>query len=525
MLVPNIGVHHSGPLSYPIFWEFLGATVISITYGVVAFISLSPARIFAWNLHLFVRAGGKLLSGATEDDRWSFAEDVLDPENMERLLFYARAWERAENHAIHVEFERLRAEGKELQIHGRPPISAFYLFSHRRELERASYAATFLQMISDHEFCSVAVRRHPWPLATMLKEISHRRSHAEAANQFIQQIAAQAIIQDGSLMAKEIRVGGFSSASLLSESLFDDLFILGSYNVLYGLQFDMPDNPTEGFLERLNSASKMILKTAIRHHEFWPQGYMHQVEGVYERLSRMVSFSRAKGQQIDAAFRLQIGIKDLSHIMQLALDKLEWQTQKGLFVNDPDPTRSRSDLVEIIASIVFVSFESIATDFKGVEDTAWIHVISTFMDIYPSHPEGPDGMTPLQQKLALKFLEKVRDNMNGWYPAITRVLLAVVGPYERPGVEKKNSAIELFRAAFYRELRKLPKLHAEKPEKVANFLPNNVTYDREKNTLTHTYAGGDVAVTKLSELDVAEIDLCDENSWRKPAPVQVGVRA
>ena len=322
-------------------------------------------------------------------------------------------------------------------------------------------------------------------------------------------------------MAKEIRLGGFSKASLLSESLFADLFILRSYNVFYGLQLDMPDNPTEGILERFNSASKMMLKTAIRHKDFWPQGYMHQVQAVYERLSRMVLYSRAKDQQIDAVFGLHMGIKDLIQTMQLALEDLDWETQRLLFISNPSNTSNRADLVAIIVSIVFSNLESISNGFKGVEDTAWFHAVSTFMDIYPIHSEEPAGMTPLQQQLALKFLDKVRDNMNGWYPAITRVLLAVIGPFERPGLENNNSAIGLFKAAFYRELQKLPKLHAEKPDKVAHFLPNNVTYDSKENTLTHTYAGGGIAVTKLSELEIAEIDLCSESVRRKPPSVEI----
>ena len=503
-----------GPLGYPIFWEALGGFVIIATYSLVAFISFTPARIYSWNLIQFVWAGGGLLSGATDDDRASFAEDILRPKNIERLISYARAWDRAEHHGIYVEFERLRSIGAEARITGRPPISAFYRFAHRRELEKATFAATFLQMISDHELCAVAVRRHPWPVAYVLRHISDRELYADAAKLFIQEIAAQSIIQDGSLLAKEIRVGGFSNVSLLSASLFEDLFILRTYNPMFGLQFDVPDNPSQRFCERLNSASKMMLQTAIKHHEFWPQGYMHQVDSVYEKLSRENAFSRFKGKQIDAAVRVHIGIRELSHTLIVALEKLDWRTQQGLFVVDPDPAHYRSDLVEVVVSIVFDSLEGIANGFKGFEDEAWSHAITIFTEIYPFHSTEPAGMNPLQQQLALKLLDKVKQNMQGWYPAITRVLLAVVGPH-KTSPQVAGTAFALLRDAFYKEVQKLPELHSLKPDKLVDFLPQNVVYNPDENSLAHTYRGGEIVITKLSELKLPEIDLCKEDVWRK----------
>jgi hypothetical protein len=514
MVVPNIGVSHSGMLGYPISWELLGGFLISVTYGLVAFISLTPARIYSWNLLSFVRAGGALLSGATEDDRSSFAEDILNKSNMESLIYHSYGLDRAERHGAVVEMERLRSIGAPQIIRGRAPVSAFYLFTHRRALEKATFAATFLRIISDHELCSVMIRRHPWRVAAMLQRISRQQIHAEAAHRFIQQIATQSIIQEGSLITKEI-IGGFSQVAILSQSLFQDYFVLRNYNPLSGLQFEMSDSVTNGFCDRLNSASKMMLETAIEHKDFWPQGYMHHAESVYERVCRRI-LHRTNGREIDTAISLQFGITALIRTLNEALESLDWRIASGLFVRDADPRKHRGDLVDIVASIIFVSFEEISNGFKGFDDEAWTHAISIFTEIYPFYESEPEGMNPLQQQLALKLLGKVKQNMDGWYPAITRVLLAVVGPYKKQG-QKDGSALVLLTDAFYKELQKLPKLHANKPEKVPHFLPENITYDPDQNTLTHTFRFGESVVTKLSELNLPEVDLCKEQAWRKPA--------
>ncbi|HVA15546.1 MAG TPA: hypothetical protein VNF99_20020, partial [Stellaceae bacterium] len=135
-LLPNLPVAHDNLFEYPIFWELIGGALIGATYAVAAFIALGPARIYNFNLPAFVRAGAALLSSADDNDRVSFAEDLLrSPHNLARLINYAKAWEEADAHASALKFDELRQAGKPLSFQGRAPISAFYLFAHRRKLE------------------------------------------------------------------------------------------------------------------------------------------------------------------------------------------------------------------------------------------------------------------------------------------------------------------------------------------------------------------------------------------------------
>ena len=114
-------------------------------YAAVAVVSLKPARLHSFNLMPFVRAASSVLSAASDDDRVSLADDLLrDNRNLERLIRYALAFREAGMHGAMVEFDRLRAAGEPARITGRPPISAFYLFAHRRQLGKASAAGTSL---------------------------------------------------------------------------------------------------------------------------------------------------------------------------------------------------------------------------------------------------------------------------------------------------------------------------------------------------------------------------------------------
>jgi hypothetical protein len=516
MVLPNLPISHKGILEYPIVWELMGGLLITVAYGIAAFISVRPARINPFNLLPFVRAALALLSAAIDDDRASFAEDVLRGGNIERLIGYASAWRSAEMHGAHVEFERLRAISAPLQITGPPPISAFYLFAHRRELEAGSHAGTLLRIMSDPGFCSTLVRKCSFLTASTLDAISKKHIHADQAVPFVQEIAHQAILHDESMLAREVSYTGFGALPILSNSLFGSWFILSKYDPLGGIGFNVPETPSEGYVARLNGASQMILKTAIKGGDYWPQSYMYSVQRVYEQLSRHWSYARPGALPVAYTVTLHMGIARLYRVLLEGLDSLTWERKKSLFITDPKAMRR--DIVDTIASIVYESLACIANTFNGVDDAAWTHAISVFLDVYPPHESEPVGMNPLQQQLAVQLIDKLRHNMDGWYPAISRVLLATIGPYAGQPQVSKRTAYVILKDAVYKELQKLPVLHAKSPERVADFFPASVAYDVSTNTITHTYRGGGTLSTDLGTLSISDVDLSDQQNWQMPEP-------
>jgi hypothetical protein len=487
LLLPNLPVSHSGLFEYPITWELMGGFFIGGAYAVVAVVSLKPARLHSFNLMPFVSAASYAFSNANDDDRASLANDILrDSRNLEKLILYTSAFRQAETHGIIVEFERLRAMGAPQQITGRPPISAFYLFAHRRQLRKASTAGTFLHILADSEFCSVLVRKCPWLTASTLKMLADKNLHVDQAEPFVQEIARQGILSADSMIAKEIGYMGFGSLPVLSESLFGTWFILSQYDPLEHLAFNMPNAISEGFVARLNSACRMMLETSIKADDYWPNSYMNRVRMAYESLCHQWNCTRPK--PLEYARTLHWGIRQLYKLLLEHLSSLEWERQRSLFITDPEAFRR--DVVDTIASIVYESLACVANAFAGGDDDAWVHVIGVFHDIYPPHESEPVGMNPLQQQLAVQLIKNLRHNMDGWYPAISRVLLATIGSYAGHPQFSKRTASVILKDAFYKELQKLPALHAKSPEKLASLFPPSVTYDVAANTITHTYRGG-----------------------------------
>ena len=524
LLLPNLPLSHVGILEYPITWELGGGLLIGLAYAVVAFVSLKPARLYSFNLVPFVRAASNELSTADDNDRVSLADDLLrDSRNLEQLIRYASAFHAAEMHATMVEFDRLRAAGLPARILGRPPISAFYLFGHRRQLKKAQTAGTFLHILADPDFCSVLVRKCPWLTASMLMMLADKNLHVEQAEPFVQEIARQGILSSDSMIAKEIDYTGFGSVPLLSKSLFGTWSILSHYDPLERLAFNMPKNFSEGFVARLNRASKMILETAIKEGDYWPNSYMHRVQMAYESLCLEWRFTRPRPLPAEYTITLHMGIRRLYKLLLDGLSGLPWERKRALFITDPKAFRQ--DLVDTIASTVYESLACVANTFAGVEDDAWTHAIGVFLDIYPPHEAESIGMNPLQQHLAIQLIDKLRQNMNGLYPAISRVLLATVGPYAGHPQVSKRKAYVILKDAVYKELQRLPALHAQSPEKVGDYFPATVTYDASSNTIIHTYRGGGTLSTDLGALDISDVDLTNQLNWEAAAPVAAATQA
>ena len=116
-------------------------------------------------------------------------------------------------------------------------------------------------------------------------------------------------------------------------------------------------------------------------------------------------------------------------------------------------------------------------------------------------------MDPLQQRVALLIGKKIDQNMEGLYPALTRLCLSMLGPYTQQNEGIPDSAWRLVERDIYSRLKKLPQLAKTSPDKLKHYLPPNVTFDVKTETLTHTYTFGSTASTILSELEIAPVSL------------------
>lgn len=487
-ILPNLTILHGGPWGYPINWEILATLFFALSYGAVVLAIVRPVRVRPARLADFARQAAKLLSSANEQDHIDFASDL--DRSLPTLIRVASF------------LDDLPSE-----------TSAFFDFIHRNELECAAYAFSFLRIVADPTFCETLVKRLPWQVVFMLRDISEDHLYADAATQLIRELAHQAILRDDSMMAREVGYHGFGSAPLLSDALFSDKFILEQYN-----PFDFFFSAASGvitpqLLERFNSAAERSYSTLIESGATRYCQATFRIRSFYETVFfKVQEIQQAEKQDFQLTFQMYQSVKLAIEMADKLLASLDAHQYQALYVNDP--TVYRSDVLETLVEIIYDALTAVSNRFKGVDDAFWTMVIGVIQKVFPSHGEQPDGMTPFQQRLALKLIDKLRDNMKGYYPAICRVLLAWVGMYVHPSPQPNRTAFNILKDAVYFELQQFPQLAATKPCKIANYLTDNFTYDVATTDLIQTYKNGTQAVTRLSTLNLSPVDLVAKNIRR-----------
>jgi hypothetical protein len=512
-IVPNVVFLRGTMLGHPVNWEIAGGLIIGTAYAIVATISLRSASVNNRNVDDFTWAGAELLSEATDEDRLSFAKDVLNSRNIQKLVEIAAEFQRAEGHAIAIEFEKLREQGREKEgVLGQPPITAFYAFARRRELELASHAWHFLQLLSDRDFCRVVITRHSWGFLRAIIPLTETNSYTEAAKTFVQAVAWQTLVQNDGMLAREDSYEGFGWTRTFAKEFFGN-HKMGAFEPLNGITSIGIGAPSEGFVSRLNIAAELMVSAEIKHRGFWDDRSTSSVVRIYESISHSVLFERSENKHPAYLFELEQGITELSKVMTASLEECDHRDYNILFAEDLE--KHRHDSVDEIAKLVCEGLICISNRFQGVEDPAWSFASEILGEIFERYGDVPVGLSPLQQAVAIRLVNKLKNNMDGYYPTLSRVLLAVIGPYKTKAPEKPGSAAAILKDAVYFELKRLPDLYKKDSKKVAERLPPNVTYNHRTRSLTHTYRGGEQVKTPLDNLRIRPVDLLAANILRR----------
>ena len=512
--VPNIPLLNGTIFSYPINWEIAGAIIIGSSYALVALISLRPTKINERNVKNFCMAGAQMMSEATDEERSILAKELFDHGNLLTLIKITGEFQRGEHHAMQVEIEKLKAqEEMPLTIRGRPRISAFYAFSRRHQLEKASYAAQFLQILSDPDFCRVIITRHSWDFLRSISHITDVGAEVEHSKAFVQEVIKQAVEQNDGMLAKEDDFVGFGRHRHFSRELFENPKIL-NLDLLNGVHayYDTPIDPN--FISRLNNISERLLKNELEHSGFWYSKNTSTISKIYTDIFRSILFNKETGKQPKVIANLSIGISRILEITNTALDNLSEDQYQSLYIKNSDLKNHTNNAVSEIAEIIIEAFCSISNDFQGPTDPRWPFAINLFIEVFERDKCEETGLSPLQQIVAIKIIDKLKENMIGYYPTISRILISVIGPHNEQSKDTTRTANNIIRDAVYFELKALPKLYARDENKAIDRLPPYVVYENKNSSLVFTYPNGQKTAVNLDEIAIDFNDLINEGNRR-----------
>lgn len=507
-LLPSIPFQDRTLFQYPLIYELLGALVIGLAYMVAATLTLSPPKVRDFNLERYFSSAANFLTEASDEEKNRFVDDLIV--NIKAIFRYAAFWDHSKRIYTIIHADKVRKKTGSSSFFGPAPHCPFYDYAHKKKLTQASWATGFLRILADPKFCVVLVRDCPWQTAKLLKNISENGLSSDAARSFIQSIGLQAISNDDSMLSREVGYSGFATVGMLSKRLFGDVEILMRYQPLHGLTFRTHGTLTRPFLERLNLASETMLDATLANGDYWAR-YLNDIGSIYKDVSRALSWDKELDKRsylVDLA--MNSGVMKLHERVTKEFPRMKADRYKNLF--NTNEKSYNNNVVSIIADIIFEHQNSFANDFNLLTKH-WSDALALTTEIFPSHSDVL-GLNPLQQSLLLQIRENLEENMEGWYPTISRILLSVIGPYDGKDKITAGSAYAILRDVVYYTLKVgLPKLHATKPAELCNFLPKHVTYDGLLNRLTFDQGDQKQTVTDLSTVKLLPINLYDEKYW------------
>jgi hypothetical protein len=465
-MVPNVPESVPVLIRTPLVWEMIAAFLWAGSYGVLGWVSIVPAHPSPRSIAGYVRAGVNLLAGASEEDRVELAGDIVA--TIKRLIRIADAGENAPQAAK----------------------------------DAAAYSETFLRILSDPVFCKTLVARLPWDAARILKAFSEAQPKQQVGRAFVMQIARQTLISSESEDPKDQDWHGFTDAPPLLKAAFGDARLNTMYLPWEGVaasDFDMLDADK---MKRVAAAAKLTIDQQVLNG-FSVQSYnLARLQENFEVISRRIALLKRNDADIGPlASALGNAVKHIVEATRKSCAAAAAAERRALYA-DADSIRDFS-AIDSVAELVVSVLENTAQDFAGYDDKFWRMTREIWDAVFPRFGAQPAGMDPLQQRIAMKLTEKVRESLEGWYSALLRQTLALVGPYAAKGESKERTAFKICRDALYAELKAYPAFYANDAERAKSFLPGNVRYDADTAELIHRYSFGGEDRTALASLDIA----------------------
>jgi hypothetical protein len=458
-LIPNLPLPRDLIFFFPIFWEIVGGGLFATAFVILA-MTLVPPTPRPGKFPHYVQNAAAHLAEANSDDHVDFVRDL------EAIV------------------SRLAATASFLQA--RTERSAFFDFIHRKKILDARYANSFFQILADPAFCETLVSRVPWATASIVRKLSTKEQFwGHSPGFFIRAVVRRAIVSPTSLMDREIDFWGFGAAPVLSESLFSSAYVHRHYEPFSMLHFDEKELD-RGVVRRLNDAADKTLDCLFESSMLWEPQSVYQLEHVYDSI-----FLTARSRnESDWRFSHEVfsGVTDIVKKARETLSSMDIRTYEAFFQGEGE-AKMPYHIFHALAELVYEGMASIANDFKGAEDSNWISAHELFDKLFPQYGDLPVGLDPLQQLTLIKIIEKVKENMEGWYPSMSRLLLPLVGPIQEADLEKRTG-FGILKILLFQELARLKDLAEKQPEKLSHFIPSNVTFDPDQQKLTFKYANG-----------------------------------
>lgn len=478
-ILPNLPIKDRGFFTYPFVYELLATALFVTAYAAIVIGSVLPIKITTRNVERFTKKFVNYVANNPKVEYASLTDDV------------ARNF---------VSIAKIAGDAEEFR-----DMSPFREFSDRKRLMAKQYAMHLMDILADEQVVSTFVEHRPFACLKILRQISEEQLSSRHVRFFVQRISTIAIQSPNSLMARESGYVGFSRLSLFSSALFENPFILENCSPF---EFMRIDSSATGALERFCSAVDLAWKTSLDEGIIYSRhlyAIKHAIEGVHRDIRRREIEEK---KYIDGSYALVSLMNTIVRETRVHVEESGYNPH--LFLRNLGSLPE--DYVSVAAGIITDLVQIVANDFSGVSDQAWNRITVIVTDVFPRSESMP-GVDALQQNVAVKLLDEMANNERGYYPATSRVLIGLLGPFKEE-YKSEDNAFALFVRCFYDRYEKILTRMQSDRKFGDHMTPPNVSVDHYSGSVTHHYFRGSSETTKVRGRDFAPIDLLQPSHWR-----------
>jgi len=458
-------------LGYPIFWEFWAAFMIMATITDLVITFLCPTKFIPRNAKIFLDQCCLFIGRGSEAEICSLAREI--GANVPRIM---RAFNEYDSHVASMAKEKEAEDGS-------------FAFCQNAHFLIAAF--------SDPLFCKVLVCQSPVTAYGFITEIQKQSADAEYLINFIHQLIKQALRHKDSALYKEEKYQGLGYFRSFTNLCFGNYDFIEKFRVMEALRYWQGDI-TEWQMAKYAEMVEEVLKAYFEAGCFsrpWP---LKSALETLTNTARNIVWKNDEASQPgithpeyqNILMSISQTLQNLVNITIVSFDKIP----KGYSFSEEDDLRKRnndSSIYEVIAKAMFNFLEALSAT-KKYDENLRIYGITIWLIIFSpisSRTEEVTVCAEIRKRLEWYILEKLGHNLEqGFYPPITRTLIALLGLYESP--QPATNPDDQFKQKFLSYLR----THFEKAvEKFGDrifrdMLPADVQYDRERGILTERLA-------------------------------------
>lgn len=465
-------------LGYPVFWEVSAGVLFGFTAFAFLWRINKRAKFNSKNYKRYFNFCTSLIAGGNERDLRELADEIFN--SVEDAIKACKKYNSLDAHFA-------KKKDKKYEIS-----------------EYTRYALTLLDIWSDATFCRLMVCNVPGTAVEIFHQINEQQLYNSGGYSLVNQLVRQASINESSILYREEDFYGLGHFKTFTKIVFGNYELIESqFRPLQAWSHWRDENVQPWNVEKY--AKVLNIATEANITSGWGRGHP---SGLFSGFKELEGIAMSQSIKLDK-------LSDNEVYDSLAfrnLQKIEWGLKEAVRMlvkheKDIPDEEVREDSYDefrdfsvygAAACGIFDFYEKLSMA-RSKDEAVRMVAISLWMDVYPvSKSLESKAHIELQKRLNIHLFKKVLQNLeNLWYPAVTRLLINLIG-FDKPKPDTEKRGEIMFRKQFFALLQK----HYEKAfridsEKAKDMLPENVRYDGEKGQLIKTHLSGAMSILDL----------------------------